>query len=379
MPQMLPVLPLPFASDQTDCAAPATLAAPRHLHLIVPYAELHSANQASFAALNLPHLKRLMAQMQHMGRRRVIDIAETPLRTPTHERAAACAWGLDETAPAWAAHAADQSDCVPQAWFTPCHWRVGADQIHMSDPRALALTPQEIHALHALLAPWFADDGLTLEMPDLHSGAGLHWRVRGALLAGLETASLDAVIGRDVRHWQPRPKTGLTLLGDRADVGAEQALRQIQRLQSEVQMLLYNHSLNAEREAQRAPTINAFWLHGAGVLDRQSVEYSENSPHSTTPYVHVLDDLRQAALLQRWDDWARAWQRADAGVFAHWAAALEDYKHVGGQFSLWLCAAQRTLVWTTQNNSAPHPWWQRWLHRWGKEPVENLSEILRGL
>ena len=51
------------------------------------------------------------------------------------------------------------------------------------------------------------------------------------------------------------------------------------RLQSEIQMLLQAHPLNAIREAAGQPAVNALWLGGAGALD---AENAENAPAALT-------------------------------------------------------------------------------------------------
>lgn len=99
------------------------------------------------------------------------------------------------------------------------------------------------------------------------------WLARGALFDDLATASMDRVIGRDVRPWLP---------------DAQQA-RALHRLQSEVQMLLYTHVFNDARAARGQVPINAFWVHGAGRLQPGTATGAKAA-------VQCLDDLHAAAL-----------------------------------------------------------------------------------
>ena len=68
-------------------------------------------------------------------------------------------------------------------------------------------------------------------------GAAERWYAAHPRLDGHASASLDRVIGRNVDFWLDA--------GSRGQPGG----RRIRRLQSEVQLLLYPHPINAAREA----------------------------------------------------------------------------------------------------------------------------------
>jgi hypothetical protein len=187
---------------------------------IIPYAGGPSSDAGDDAAvaavwggLELPHLKALLALMQPAPAQTGNEMDFSP----PHERALARSLGLPD-APGLIPWAAWQSGETAQAcaYVTPCHWHIGADQVHQSDPSTTPLSDEESRQLLAVLAPWFADDGIALEYQQPH-----RWLARAQLFDGLATASMDRVIGRDVRPWLP---------------DAQQA-RALHRLQSEVQML----------------------------------------------------------------------------------------------------------------------------------------------
>jgi hypothetical protein len=115
-------------------------------------------------------------------------------------------------------------------------------------------------------------------------GAPLRWYASHSSLATMRTASLDRVIGRSVDRWLP---------DDRA----------VRRLQNEVQMLLYTHPANIEREAGGTMTVNSFWLSGCGVLQRDA-KYN----------VQVDDRLSAPALAEDWTGWSAAWRALDASM-----------------------------------------------------------------
>ena len=269
-------------------------------HLFVPCAALPTAGgQEALARLQLPHLERLLARLSLLHH----DSGDEDAPDLPHERALARALGLPATAGGalpWAAWHARQSAAAAGAapggaagaFVTPCHGQVRPDHVTLDDPDALQRDEAASRALLAVLAPWFAGDGITL-----HYDQPTRWLAEGAPLANLATASLERVLHRDLRMWLPDPQRAATL----------------HRLQSEMQMLLYTHPLNDAREARGLPTVNAFWLHGAGALPAAA------APVPGTK-ITVHSELRTPALQEDWPAWVQAWQALDAGPVAALAA-----------------------------------------------------------
>jgi len=265
----------------------------RAVHLIVPFAApLSDAGRAALRSLELPRLRELLARLPA----RVHDDGVETSFSPPHERALALALGFaggDGQLP-WAAwHAAQDgaTDLGDLAWgeLTPGHWRVGTEQVTFLDPDALALDEASSHAFFEAVAPLFTSEGCLLRW-----GAPLRWYLAHESLAELRTASPDRVIGRHVDPW----------LTEQPEV------RLVRRLQNEVQMLLYTHPLNDEREARGLPTVNSFWLSGCG------------SAQPVRGRVPAVDDrLRSPALNEDWAGWCRAWQALDAGPITELLAA----------------------------------------------------------
>lgn len=297
-------------------------------HLFVPYAALPTAGgQQALASVPLPHLERLLSRLTLHTR----DSGDEDAPDLPHERALARAVGLpatDSGALPWAAwhvrQAASKGEgavAAPAgaawAFVTPCHWQVRTDHVTLDDPADLQLDEAASRELLAVLAPWFVQDGITL-----HYDQPTRWLGEGALLADLASASLERVLHRDLRLWLPDPQRAATL----------------HRLQSEMQMLLYTHPLNDAREARGLPTVNAFWLHGAGAL-----------PASVTPVpgakITVYSELRTPALQEDWPAWVQAWQALDAGPIAALAARAAR----GEAVQLTLSGERSALTW----HSAP--------------------------
>ncbi len=280
-------------------------------HLLIPFATSSSEGcREALRTLALPHLEKLLARLTATQ----TDTGAEDALSPPHERALARAYGLaapDGCLPwaAWQAHemarGTDAGDPGQAwAWITPCHWRMGRDHILMLHPLTLQLDAQDARTLVDAMRPFFAQDGITLEYD-----APTQWLARGELFRSLPTASLDRVVGRDVNAWMAR--------GD--------AARTLRRLQAEMQMLLYTHPLNEERERGGLLPVNSFWASGTGALapGAGALPSGLRMPHY----------LRDAALRGDWAAWADAWRQLDQGECLRLLGELDS----GRQVTLTLC------------------------------------------
>lgn len=280
-------------------------------HLLIPYAASASEGaQQTLDSLALPHLAALLTRLTsdparaHWGE-------ETSYSSPA-EVALAHSLGLpteDGRIP-WAAwHRTQQGQSTDgEAWafITPCQWQVSTDHVTLGDPAQLALDEAASRTLLGIVAPWFAEDGITLSYDQ-----PTRWLAQGAPLQGLATASLERVLRRDVRTWMPQGPD-------------KQATRTLQRLHSEMQMLLYTHAFNDERSSQGLPTVNSFWVHGAGPLP---------NPPAAMAAPRTDASLQTPALREDWRAWAAAWQALDAGPLAQ----LRQQAEQGHPVRLTLC------------------------------------------
>lgn len=334
---------------------PRMPASPPSLHLILPFAaSLSEPCQQALPRLDdaqrLPHLHQLLARLGQSTR---LDGDEYALSMP-HERvlAQSLGWGhlADGTLP-WAAWQAQASgiDTAGLAWglLSPCHWLMGRETLTLLDPDELRLTDLDARAFLEVLRPWFEEEGWTLVY-----GTPTRWYAAHPSLASLPTASLDRVIGRNPDVWMPdHPQARL-----------------IKRLQNEVQMLMYEHPLNAPREAAGQLTVNSFWLSGTGPLPDQTTATPAQSPKLVT-------DLRAPLLASNLADWIATWQTLDATVFKN-ACALLD---AGQTVELTLCGERSAI--TLGQPTAPsfsqrllgHA--QRWLGRTGPLPSALLATL----
>jgi len=300
-------------------------------------------------------------------------------------------FGLDAdmpvTAPyAWQASGAPDPDSQG-CWIAQCdpvHMAIARDHLVVTDLGDAPLLAEEAEHLFAL-----ANEVLCGSVPDVEREAandagravgrrsGLRFAARGKqwfLLAEqplhLETAAVDAVLGRSVHERMPT--------GNDA--------RRWRILANEIQMLWHASSVNAARELRDAPTANALWIHGGGRW--------QPLPPSTVTELRTDDAPADAAVLRGWIQAASAAPgqrpahaagdlislcRSLFAPFAHQAweswldqlAALEDRieqdlataRQLGAErFELVLCGVRqvRTLIlplrrpWWSWPRSAPH-------------------------
>jgi len=160
---------------------------------------------------------------------------------------------------------ADAWLCADPAWVQP----------DLNGARLLAcgqmqLSMDDAQALAEPLKPLFDEAGMVLMVsaPD-------HWHVRlPAQTATPEFAAPEQALGEDLYYHLPRGAEG----------------RSWRILLNEVQVILHQHPLNAERRQHGLPPVNHLWLWGGGVL-----------PGAVrTPLVQVIgDDLLLAALARQ--------------------------------------------------------------------------------
>lgn len=298
------------------------------MHLLIPFASaLAEAGVVALRDLDLPNLGGLLSRLQPGPR---LGTDEFSL-SPPHECALAAAWGWQggEGRLPFAARsaAADGIEVLDLAWglLSPVHWAVGRDRITLADPDSLPLDAADSRTLFDALHGLFESEGFALAW-----GAPKRWYLAHESLAELPTASLDRVAGRNVDRWLPE--------------GAQARL--LRRLFNEVQMLLYTHPLNEQREAAGLPSVNALWLSGCGRFQRAREDA-----------VTLDARLRTPLLSEDWPAWAEAWRALDAGPLAALRAQLER-----GATGVALTLAGERFAQRFEPGAVPL--WQRLVQRW---------------
>lgn len=127
----------------------------------------------------------------------------------------------------------------------PVHLRIDMTHARLFGAPMLALDQSEADALATTLNEHIQADGLVLEAP-----AADRWYIGLASAPALRTFTPTMVAGRNVDHFLPGGRDGTRWRG----------------LMNEVQMLLHEHPINAEREARGELPVNSIWVWGVGGL-----------------------------------------------------------------------------------------------------------------
>ncbi len=311
------------------------------MHLLIPFAApLSAAGREALAARSWQGLNALLKRARVLQRHEGDEFSYSP----PHEQALAQAWawrGGDGCLPFAARQAvADGISAGPRAWglVTPTHWRLGAEHVSLADPASLALEEADSRLLFVAVRELFTSAGYALEW-----GSAQRWYTAHESLAQLPTASLDRVAGRNVDHWLQ----GAGATRDSANAAGDATRRNIRRLQSEVQMLLYEHPINSAREARGLLSVNSFWLSGCGVAQAE--------PAAAAAIV-VESALVAPALAEDWAAWTQAWAALEAGPLARWFDAA------GPSHRLTLCG-ERGWVQLAPAPSGLRATLQSWYHK----------------
>ena len=211
--------------------------APNHLHLLVPGLSFIQENVFS-EGLRLPGLRTFLARGTRL-----------PLSVTTLEAWLCTAFAMspaDECAVAPYSLRAENGDPGTAFWLKadPVHLRVHGDQLILLDSGMLAIETAEAQAIVTTLNQHFIADGLQFFAPSVTS-----WYC-AVSKQSLNTQPLSAVIGKNVNQYLPR--------------GDDSA--KWNSIANEIQMLLFSHPVNQEREIQQKLTINSLWFWGGGTF-----------------------------------------------------------------------------------------------------------------
>lgn len=187
----------------------------------------------------LPALELLLARGD---RSKVEDV--TALRWLTHR------FGLDAASelPAGALSLlGDGGQPSDACWLRadPVHLRLNRDQLILCGAGVFGISHSEAEAFAAALNRHFANDGMVFFplRPE-------RWYLRAPATPAIVTTPLAEAIGRHVDPLLPRGPDALAW----------------HRFGNEIQMLLHDLPVNAERESRGALAVNSVWLWGAGSL-----------------------------------------------------------------------------------------------------------------
>ena len=295
---------------------------------------LATANPWAHALQALP----LQPSLQTLGRATVQHAMTMPANSPccAHEWALAQALGWQVSPDqlplaAWQAAQSGLTCDADHGWafIDLVHCEFNQGRVRINQPQDLS-NEDSLAFMHAMQG-FFLEDGIAL-----HPVSPGRFLARSSIFAGLPCVTTERACLQDMHA-----------LHDVAELSTQTpAQRLLRRLQNEMQMLLYTHALNADR----AQTINSFWVSGCGEL-----------PTHTRTNVQLHMPLREAYLQHDTTAWAATWSTLAQQLLA---PALQQGERVV------LCGVDRCL--TLQASATP--WWQRlWQSLRSVHWVERLS------
>jgi hypothetical protein len=140
----------------------------------------------------------------------------------------------------------DGGEAADAYWLRadPVHLRMDRDRLVLVENALFDVSMEEAEALGATLNDHFREQEITL-----HAPRPKRWYVRLPRAPSLVTHSTSVAAGGDVRGLLP---TGADALA-------------WHRVFNEIQMLLYDHPVNVEREQRGEPVVNSVWFWGGGL------------------------------------------------------------------------------------------------------------------
>jgi hypothetical protein len=290
--------------------------------------------------LNTPALALLASRTTSESRRH--EVSDDFQRALPHERWIARQFGLEDAlkengSPPVAAALMQAMDLPsqPGAWFVlqPVHIHIARDHLVLTDPRQLTLSDTESRILFDIAAPLFHEAGKRV----MYGDAGT-WFVEAEDWSGLQTSSPDAASGHNIDIWMPKGP------GE----------RDWRKVQNEVQMHWFSHSVNEEREGRRLKPVNSIWLWGGpsrpGHESPRHYDKAFNLAAWTQAFRHfvpthahtagardtmpilgkqnllLLDNLLEPALSNDWGRWLECMRQLNENWFAPLLQALKSGK-----------------------------------------------------
>jgi hypothetical protein len=128
----------------------------------------------------------------------------------------------------------------------PIHFAAGLDRLTTVPLHGAArMSAAERHSLAPTLVDHLQSTGF-----ELHDGADGEWLLRSEVPLQLQTVSPEYAAANPAEDILPRGR----------DAGS------LRRLMTEMQMLLHEHPVNAQRQRRGLPALNAIWMYGEGIL-----------------------------------------------------------------------------------------------------------------
>jgi len=209
----------------------------------------------------------------------------------------------------------------------PVHLRIDRDRLTVLGVPFFQISQDEANAFVAALNALFAEDGFTFL-----AATPTRWYLRLPSDPRLNFTALDVALGGNMHDFLPQ---------------GENALK-FHAVINEIQMALYGHTVNDERDALGLPMINSVWLWGGGVFDptipiapsnvailggneivqamagrawRPALNCAADLPNQDA--IVVLDQLSFDAIYGNAYEWRAQWEQLEQNWFAPLLAMLK--------------------------------------------------------
>lgn len=309
-----------------------------HIDILLPFALPPAEISADLLReLKAPALARLLSQAKSGRRSAVRETFEGFHRALPHEIWLARTFGVGGESSPRIAHTLMQSlglQADEGTWFIlqPVHIHIARDHLVLTDPRQLFMSEEEAQALYSVARDLFGEIGKPLLCGNANT-----WFVRSDEWSQLQTSTPDAAGGRNIDIWMP----------------SGPGERDWRKIQNEVQMHWFSHTVNAEREARGAKPVNSIWLWGSSSVTElpqapytNAFNFDSWAQAFTTRIAHhsradsaaaalaevpqhgiaYLDTLLEPALSNDWGRWLSSMQALEANWFAPLLDALKAGK-----------------------------------------------------
>lgn len=194
------------------------------------------------------------------------------------------------------AAAADGLDVGDAYWLRadPVHLLLQRDSFSLSEPMPLRVQREHAALIIASLNEHFSRDGMTFMIGS--SGA---WYLSLATQPEIQTTLPSVALGRNIFQYLPQGAVASTWTS----------------YLNEVQMLLHEHPVNAERESSHNAAINSVWFSGGGVMPSAFFKQDDTDLMlGNSPLYHGLSKWSGLAIRGADQDLSQILQSLDANL-----------------------------------------------------------------
>jgi len=198
-------------------------------------------------------------------------------------------------------------------WFTlqPVHIHFASDHLVLMDTRRLQLSDADSRELFTVAKAMCDEVAMELRYGDANT-----WFLRADAWAGLITSTADAACGHNIDIWMAQG----------------QHARAWRKLQNEIQMAWFSHSINQAREDQGLNPINSLWISGGGTQPLPQQPKTAHNPdvrafieqNDASESMIVFDALIGAAINSDWGFWLENMHMLEENCFTPLLSALQQ-------------------------------------------------------